>query len=79
MKSMSSRSTSANNNQLGLGKLLSSKEKLHYSKALNEMHEIVRLENLRMQLSRSESEDDFEDETETYNATTDDYSGTRRV
>ena len=40
--------------------LLSSKEQRHYSRALKEMHELVKLESLRMHLSRS----DVDTETE---------------
>lgn len=34
--------------------LLSSKEKKHYTKALKEMHELVKLESLRMHLSKTD-------------------------
>ncbi|XP_065058369.1 coiled-coil domain-containing protein 138-like isoform X2 [Rhopilema esculentum] len=36
--------------------ILSNKEKRHYSRALKEMHELVKLESLRMHTSRSDSE-----------------------
>ena len=40
--------------------ILSNKEKRHYSRALKEMHELVKLESLRMHTSISDSESETE-------------------
>ena len=48
--------------------LLSTKKKRHYDRALKEMNELVKLESLRIHLSRSngETETDNEDEPQKY-------------
>eukprot|EP00794_Sanderia_malayensis_P007597 gene7597-8437_t len=59
---------------LGLNELLASKEKMHYHKALKEMYELVRLETLRGNISSSESEEDYQEETMTNLTTEEEYT-----
>lgn len=55
--------------KMGLTEFLSSKEKRHYSKALKEMYELVRLEALRTNLTPSVSENEYDDDDTVTNAT----------
>ncbi len=62
--------------KMGLTEFLSSKEKRHYSKALKEMYELVRLEALRTNLTPSVSENEYDDDDTVTNATyEEEYSG----
>lgn len=45
-----------------VGEMLSSKEKRHYSRALKEMHELVKLESLKLHLSRAVDDADIDNE-----------------
>lgn len=55
--------------------ILSSKKRQHYNRALKEMHELVKLESLRMHWSRSCSDEDLETERRQDNEMAGDVSG----